>query len=218
MDPRQERIDAAEAAAKEIAARTDSLMGRPAADPDPVGEIETSKVLPAAVQNSDTFKKINGPVAAGSAGLAVVAFVFGNGGLSAVVSGLSAAAKGSTTVGDYLAFINAFILTLPLSICATVIVWLVLAGQVKSIGAVAMCVIGVLVVTYIAGNLGVDGPSMTEMTNAVARAGSNPIQKGFALVGEYLDYYTPIPFFGGAITGGLTGLIMFRLNPPTTTS
>jgi hypothetical protein len=117
-------------------------------------------------------------------------------------------------VGSYLNFAQAFMLTLPLSVLVTATVWLTLAGKVKSYGALFVVMLGGLLITYVAGQAGIDGPALDQVLASMNAAGSNPIAKAMGMLGAYASYYTVVPFFGGVITGVATGWIGFRLATP----
>ncbi|MEU5259662.1 hypothetical protein [Amycolatopsis sp. NPDC021455] len=210
MEPNRKKIDKAELA-EAAASGVDNLLGREAPDSNEIEDTPVRELLPPGVRDSHPVETAGKTVTTGALGLAIVAFVFGNGSLSAVVSAVSTAAKGSATVGSYLTFANAFILTLPLSVSVAAVAWAAFEGKIKSAGAMGACVIGALVVTYVSGHLGIDGPALSQMDTALAAAGSHPLQKAGAIVTVYFEYYTVVPFLGGVITGILTGRACFKV-------
>ncbi|MEV7099719.1 hypothetical protein AB0M80_43575 [Amycolatopsis sp. NPDC051045] len=213
MEPKRKKVDNEELA-EAVASGVDDLLGREAPDSTEIEDMPIRELVPPGARDSHIVKTAGSTVAAGSLGLAMVAFVFGNGSLSAVVSAASAAAKGSGTVGPYLTFANAFVLTLPLSVCVAAMAWAAFEEKIKSVGAVSGCVVGALIVTYVSGNLGIDGPALSQMETALARAGSHPLQMAGAVVKVYFEYYTVVPFLGGVITGILTGRACFKVHKP----
>lgn len=185
---------------------------------DPVmreaSELELSDLLPSAVLRNPSYQAVNRAASATSLALAVVALVFGNGAFSAAIAGMSVAAKNSATVSSYLSFADAFLLTLPLSMLVTGLVWLGSAERLNSVELAAFGVLGAIGITYVAGELGIDGPAMSDMLASVGSLGGNWFVQAFGIVGEYLMYYTWVPFLGGIITGFAMGWICAHLSHP----
>lgn len=162
----------------------------------------------------DGYGVANRAVNTASFGLAVLALFAGTGTLSAAVAGMSVAAKSSASVGSYLSFADAFILTLPLSVLVTGLVWIASAEQLHPFALASAGVLGAIGITYLAGELGIDGPTMSDMLASANSLGSNPLVQAVGVVGEYLTYYTWVPFLGGVITGFAMGWICARLANP----
>lgn len=179
-----------------------------------VSDLELSALLPESVRSGRPHQAVRRAVSTASFGLAVVALIFGNGTISAAVAGMSVAAKNSATVGSYLSFADAFILTLPLSILVTGLVWLGSTERLHPVGLATAGVLGAIGITYLAGELGIDGPAMSEMLAAASSLGSNPVLQAVGVVGEYLMYYTWVPFLGGIITGFAMGWVCAYLSHP----
>jgi hypothetical protein len=178
-----------------------------------VSDLELSELLPTSVRSGRPHQAVRRAVSTASFGLAVVALIFGNGAISAAVAGMSVAAKNSATVGSYLSFADAFLLTLPLSILVTGLVWLG-SERLHPVGLASAGVLGAIGITYLAGELGIDGPAMSEMLAAASSLGSNPVLQAVGVVGEYLTYYTWVPFLGGVITGFAMGWVCAHLSHP----
>lgn len=177
-------------------------------------ELELSDLLPSAVLRRPSYQAVNRAASVTSLALAVVTLVFGNGAFSAAIAGMSVAAKNSATVSSYLSFADAFILTLPLSVLVTGLVWLGSVERLNSVELAAFGVLGAIGITYVAGVLGIDGPAMSEMLASVSSLGGNWFVQAFGIVGEYLMYYTWVPFLGGIITGFAMGWICAYLSHP----
>jgi len=191
-------------AAHKVAAGADRLLGRKDPD-DPLVEveaIETSKVLPESVSGSEEFRIINKAVSIGSLGLAVIG-LFGQGTFSAVTAAISVALSGSTTLGHFLRFGQAFWMTLALSISSTIFAYMTFKGMMRSWGAVIVWVAGTAGVVALLESMGIDGPAYTELTNRVG--GKSPLGMALETVGYFASYYTPIPFISGITVGAITG-------------
>ncbi|MGH3434765.1 MAG: hypothetical protein ACRDQB_18225 [Thermocrispum sp.] len=181
---------------------------------DAANELELSELLPRAVRRNPAFQASESSVSVASMALAVVTLIFGNGTLSAAIAGMSVAAKNSATVGSYLTFADAFILTLPLSVLVTGLVWLGSAERLNAVELAAFGVFGAIGITYLAGKLGIDGPTMSDMIASAGSLGGNWFMQAFGIIGEYLAYYTWVPFLGGIITGFAMGGICAHLSHP----
>lgn len=181
---------------------------------DPAGELEFADLLPSAVRRHRGYAAANRTLTLTSLALAIVTLVFGNGTLSAAISGMSVAAKNSATIGSALTFADAFVLTLPLSLLVTGLVWLGSTERLNAVELAAFGVVGAIGITYLAGNLGIDGPAMAEMLASASSLGGNWFTQAFGIIGEYLTYYTWVPFLGGIITGFAMGWICAHLSNP----
>lgn len=181
---------------------------------DPGSELEFADLLPSAVRRHRGYQAASRSVSVASLALALVTLVFGNGTLSAAIAGMSVAAKNSVTVGSALSFADAFVLTLPLSLLVTGLVWLGSAERLNAVELAAFGVVGAIGITYLAGKLGIDGPAMAEMLASAGSLGGGWFTQVFGIIGEYLTYYTWVPFLGGIITGFAMGWICAHLSNP----
>jgi hypothetical protein len=205
-------LEQAEPAVQKAAEAVDKIIGRKAPDDplDQVKSIEVSKIVPESVRKSTTFKEINQGVATGSAGLAVVGVIFGSGTAAAAVSGVAVAFSTKTTVGSYLTFGQAFLVTLALSASTALLTYFTYKGQMKSYGAVGLWLLATLVITGATQALGFPGPTVAQLESAAG--GHNPILAAVLMLAEFLAFYTLVPFLGGLITGVITGRVIFKLS------
>lgn len=214
--PAPQGVGAADKAAQDFAIHVDKLVGRRAPE-SPLGDVggfEIGKIVPNGIRDSEQLKTINQGVSAGALGLAIVGLVLAQGSVAAVTAAGSKAIHNTPTVDSYLAFGQAFWLTLALSLSAAVFVYMLLNGQMKSYGSVVAWIVATLVIVMILQSEGLNGPTVDQLLAEMNATSSNPIAKGFALMGGFAKYYTLLPFIGGAITGSATGWIVHRLEHP----
>jgi hypothetical protein len=203
-----------EALAGPLAEGADKLLGRskpedPFAD---VKDVEVGDLLPASVRDHPLYDDTARRIVAGSFGLSIIALLFGQGTVSAVVAGGSMVLKNAPTVGAYLSFVQAFFLTLALSVSATIFSYMTCKGLMRSYGAVGLWVIASVFIAGTLNAMGLGGPTLEAINTGLSHAPSNPIAQGLALMGVFLQYYTVGPFLGGLLTGGISGSILLRFD------
>lgn len=141
-------------------------------------------------------------------GLAMLALSGGTFGFSTVVASFA------ISEAPHLAFFDAFVLVLPLSMLITGVAWAAFAERMRSLTLWTIGILGAVVITYLAGRLGIDPATRDAMSAAIESVGSSPWVRPFGVLDAYLTYYTWVPFIGGIITGLATGWTCHRLTSP----
>ena len=177
-------------------------------------ELELGELLPRAMRRDGAAgpptTRPERSAIAGRIMLAVATLILGNALLSAAVAGMAVVAKSSAALGSPLTFPGAFILTFPLSVLVAGLMWLASTERLHAFEIAAFGVLGAVGVTYAAG-LGIDDTTMAEMLASARSLGGSWFVQTFGIIGEYLTYYTWVPFLGGIVTGYAMGAICVRL-------
>lgn len=180
-------------------------------------ELELGELLPRAMRRDSVLEGTGAAPSArpqhvgGRIVLAVTTLIVGNAVLSAAIAAIAVVAKSSVSLASPLDFFAAFALTFPLSALVAGLVWIGSTQRLPAFELATFWVVGVIGVTYLAGLVGIDDAVMAEMVASAQSLGDSWFTQTFGITGEYLSYYTWVPFLGGTVTGYVTGAICVRL-------
>ena len=191
----------------------DELLGRreaPSVLPGKVADTKVDDLLPKRVRENPAVKDLNAHMAVGVAWLALTGFALGTGTLSALVSAVIAASKGSATVGGYVEVTGVFLSATALCLSVGAATWALLQGKLKSFGQLAVWALGTAALCAVLKTGGLQGPAGEEVLRQIDEAGGTPAAWVVGVFAAFVDAYGLLTVVSGAGIGVLAGHYVHR--------